>query len=170
MTLQVRSRWRNFQDRLLSELRLAGASTVELANAIPERFLPEYNAQFAKPARQAGVAYRKLDVRLDLDYIFALRYEHVVNPDHTIAVGTGLRVQLPALAGHRYAGKKVEVCHQPNGDMKVYLERRLLHCQAAESGAGPVRAQDMRRSNGPRKKKPAKIYAFAGRAAILRMP
>ena len=97
----------------------------------------------------------------------ALRYERVVNPDHTIVVGAGLKVQLPSLPGHRgYAGKKAEVCQQPNGDVKVYLERRLLHCEAAEPGAGPVRAHDLRRRAGPHKKKPLKTYTFAGRAAI----
>jgi transposase len=159
--------WRTFQDRLVSELRLAGARTEQQANAVLERFLPEYNQQFAKLARQTAVAYRKLDARLDLDYIFALRYERMVNPDHTIVVGAGLRVQLPALTGQKgYAGKEVEVCQQPNGDVKVYLQRRLLHSETAEAGAGPVRARDMRRRAGPRKKKPLKTYSFAGRAAL----
>jgi hypothetical protein len=96
-----------------------------------------------------------------------LRYERLVNPDHTIIVGAGLRVQLPALAGQKgYAGNEVEVCQQPNGDVKVYLQRRLLHSETAEAGAGPVRARDMRRRAGPRKKKALKTYSFAGRAAI----
>ena len=113
------------------------------------------------------MAYRKLDARLDLDYIFALRYERVVNPDHTIVVGAGLRVQLPALVAQRgYAGREVEVCQQPNGDVQVYLDRRLLHNEKAEPGAAPVRARDMRRRGGPRKKKPVKTYAYAGRLAI----
>jgi transposase len=164
---RVERLWRTFQDRLVSELRLAKACTLEEATTVLDSFLPEYNPQFARPARQAGVAYRKLDARLDLDYIFALRYERVVNPDHTIAVGAGLRVQLPALAGHKgYSGKKVEVCQQPNGDVKIYLERRLLHSEVAEPGAAPVCARDMRRRSGPRKKKPLKTYTFAGRAAI----
>ena len=164
---RVERLWRTFQDRLTSELRLAGATTLEQANAVLERFLEEYNEQFARRAAQPGVAYRKLDARLDLDYIFALRYERVVNPDHTIAVGAGLRVQLPALPGRAgYAGKKVDVCQQPNGDVKVYLDRRLLHEEAAEAGAAPVRAQDLRRTSGPRKKQPIKVYAFAGRLAI----
>jgi hypothetical protein len=164
---RVERLWRTFQDRLVSELRLAGARTVEQANVELERFLPDYHAQFAQPARQAQVAYRKLDARLDLDYVFALRYERVVNPDHTIVVGAGLKVQLPAWTAHQgYAGRKVAVCQQPNGDVKVYLDRRLLHSQGAEPDAGPVRARDMRRRTGPRKKKPLKTYTFAGRAAI----
>ena len=164
---RVERLWRTFQDRLTSELRLAGACTVAQANAVLERFLAEYNQQFAKPAPQAGVAYRKLDARLDLDYIFALRYERVVNPDHTIVVGAGLRVQLPALANHAgYAGKTVEVGQQPNGDIQVYLNRRLLHEEAAEPGSAPVRARDMRRTSGPFRKKPVKTYAYAGRMAL----
>ena len=164
---RVERLWRTFQDRLVSELRLAAASTVEQANTVLERFLPEYNRQFARAASQPGMAYRKLDARLDLDYIFALRYERVVNPDHTIVVGAGLRVQLPELPGHQgYAGKKVEICQQPKGDVKVYLERRLLYSEAAAPGSAPVRAQKMRRAAGPRKKKPIQVYTYAGRAAI----
>lgn len=164
---RVERLWRTFQDRLASELRLAGARTLDQANAVLERFLPEFNQQFAQPAGQAGVAYRKLDRRLDLDYILAFRYERVVNQDHTIVVGDGLRVQLPPLPGRTgYARKKVEVCQLPNGDLKVYLDRHLLYAEAGRPDSPPVRARDMRRVSGPHKKKPLKTYAFAGRLAI----
>lgn len=158
--------WRTFQDRLRSELRLAGASTLAEANAVLERFLVQYNAQFARPPRQTARAYRPLDRRLDLDYIFSLRYERTVNPDHTVAAWPGGTVQLPSLPGRRgYAGKKVEVCQQPNGDLRIYLNRRLLQVQAAPADAPPVRAQKLRRRGSPRKKKPIRIYTYAGRAA-----
>jgi hypothetical protein len=164
---RVERLWRTFQDRLCSELRLAGACTLEQANAVLERFLPEFNLGFPKQPAQAGVAYRKLDRRLDLDYIFSFRYERVVNQDHTIVVGDGLRVQLPPLPGHKgYAGKKAEVCQLPNGDVKVYLDRRLLYAEAGGPDSPPVRSRDMRRVTGPLKKKPLKTYAFAGRLAI----
>lgn len=164
---RVERLWRTFQDRLVSELRLAKACTAEQANAVLERFLPEYNRQFPKPARRSGSAYRKLDRRLDLDYIFSLRYERSVNQDHTIAALPGLTVQLPPLAGQRgYAGKQVDVCQQPNGDLKIYLDRRLLHTQAAPADAGPPRAQNRRRRLAPRKKKPIRVYSFAGRPAL----
>ena len=41
---RVERLWRTFQDRLTSELRLAGASTVEQASVVLERFLPEYTS------------------------------------------------------------------------------------------------------------------------------
>ena len=42
-----------FQDRLVSELRLAGARTIQQANAVLRDFLPRFNAQFHVPAQQA---------------------------------------------------------------------------------------------------------------------
>lgn len=132
-----------------------------------ERFLPEYNQRFAKPAHRLGLAYRKLDRRLDLDYIFSLRYTRTVGNDHVITAIPGVLIQLPPLAsGRGYAGKKVELCHQPNGDFHVYLDRRLLHVEPAPPHAGPVRAQVLRKSTAPRKKKPIRIYTYAGRPAL----
>ena len=49
---RVERLWRTFQDGLVSELRGVKASTVEQAKAMLERFLPEFNQQFAQAARQ----------------------------------------------------------------------------------------------------------------------
>ena len=168
---RVERTWRTFQDRLTSELRLAGAATLEQAQAVLARFLTEYNQQFAKPARQTSLAWRKLDSRLDLDYIFSLRYERVVGKDHVIAAVPDMPVQLPAPAsGLGYAGKQVEVCHQPNGDFHIYLNRRLLHIEPASPDAGPVRAHPFRKHTGPQKKKPVRIYTLGGRPATAVRP
>jgi transposase len=158
--------WRTFQDRLISELRLACARTLEQANAVLTGFLQDYNRQFAKPPQRSGSAYRRLDRRLDLDCIFSLQYVRKVANDHVIRVGPGLKVQLPPLAaGQGFAGRNVLVCHAPDGHVRVYLEDRLLFEQAADPWDGPVRALDMKRSRAPRKKKPLRIYTFAGRPA-----
>ena len=164
---RIERTWRTFQDRLISELRLAGAATLDQASVVLARFLAEYNVRFAKTAARRGVAYRKLDARLDLNYIFSLRYERTVGKDHVITAIPGVTVQLPALAsGQGYAGKKVEVCHQPAGDFHIYLNRRLLHIEPALPAAVPVRAHPFRKSTAPKKKKPVKIYSYAGRPAI----
>jgi transposase len=156
--------WRTFQDRLISELRLAEARTLEQANAVLATFLEHYNRQFAKPPQRAGAAYRKLDRRLDLDRIFSLQYVRKVANDHVIRVGPGLKVQLPPLsAGKGFAGRDVLVCHAPDGHVRVYLDDRLLWQQAADPWGGPVRAFDMQRPKAPRKKKPLRVYPVAGR-------
>ena len=50
-----------FQDRLVTELRLASASTIAEAQTVLERFLPRFNARFAVAARQPAPAWRPLD-------------------------------------------------------------------------------------------------------------
>lgn len=164
---RIERTWRTFQDRLNSELRLAGANNLEQANAVLVQFLAEYNGRFGKTAANPVPAWRKLDSRLDLNYIFSLRYERTVGKDHVITAVPGVLIQLPPLAsGRGYSGKKVEVCHQPNGDFHVYLDRRLLHIQSAAPDAGPVRAHSFRKTKAPRKKQPVKVYKYAGRPAL----
>jgi hypothetical protein len=51
--------WRTFQDRLRSELRLAGSRELEQANEVPDGFLPGYNRLFAQPVREAGNDFRR---------------------------------------------------------------------------------------------------------------
>ena len=76
-------------------------------------------------------------------------------------------IQLPPLpTGRGYAGKKVEACHQPNGDFHVYLDRRLLHVEPASADVGAVRAQPFRKRKAPYKKKPVRIYKYAGHPAL----
>lgn len=160
---RIERTWRTFQDRLISELRLAGAATAEQANEVLLRFLPAFNDRFGRTAARAGSAYRKLDPRLDLNYIFSLRYERVVGGDHVVNAIPGVKIQLPPLAsGRGYAGKKVDLCQQPNGDFHIYLSGRLLHIEAAAPDAEPVRAHAMKRSQPKRKKKPLIVFKPGG--------
>lgn len=47
---RIERAWCTFQDRLVSELRLAGAATLEQANRVLVPFLADYNQRFGKPA------------------------------------------------------------------------------------------------------------------------
>ncbi len=162
--------WRTFQDRLGSELRLAGARTVEQANALLTRFLPPFNAAFRKLPRRPGSAYRKLDPHLDLDYICSFRYPRTVGNDHVIPALPGVPVQLPPLARNRgYAGRKVEVCQQPSGDLLIYLQGRLLQRVSAPPHAPPVRAHSSKRRSAAHQQ-PCRIYNYAGRPALAIAP
>ena len=50
-----------FQDRLVTELRLADATTIDDANHVLESFLPRFNGRFKVPARESEVAYRAVN-------------------------------------------------------------------------------------------------------------
>ncbi len=75
-----------WQGRLPQELRLAGITTVEAANAyLRERYIAEFNTKFTAPAREKGTAFRKT-ARADLNWIFTVQTERVVGKDNTVAI------------------------------------------------------------------------------------
>ena len=55
-----------FQDRLVTELRLADARTIDQATAVLQGFLPRYNARFAVQPEHPEPAYRLTDPDLCL--------------------------------------------------------------------------------------------------------
>ena len=79
-----------WQGRLPQELRLAGITTVEGANAfLRDRYIGEFNAQFSVAAAEKGTAFRRTS-RSDLNWIFTVQTERVVAKDNTVAMGDRL--------------------------------------------------------------------------------
>ena len=75
-----------WQGRLPQELRLAGITSVEGANRfLRERYIEEFNAKFSAPAAQKGTAFRRTG-RSDLQWIFSVQTERVVDQDNTVAI------------------------------------------------------------------------------------
>jgi transposase len=82
---------RNFgtwQGRLPQELRLAGITTVEGANAfLREKYIAVFNTKFSVAAAETGTAFRRTG-RGDLNWIFTVQTERVVAKDNTVAIGS----------------------------------------------------------------------------------
>jgi transposase len=75
-----------WQGRLPQELRVAGITTVEGANAfLRERYIQEFNARFSMPAAERGTAFGRT-ARSDLNWIFTVQTERVVEKDNTVAI------------------------------------------------------------------------------------
>src|SRR5467141_1378683 len=73
-----------WQGRLPQELRLAGRRTLEEANRfLREQYIGEFNRRFAVPAVESGTAFVPAR-RRDLDRVFSLQHERVVNRDNTV--------------------------------------------------------------------------------------
>ncbi len=73
-----------FQDRLVAELRLAGASTLVEANRVLADFLPRFNERFGVPPQQMESVYRPADPKLDLAAILCCRNTRKVARDNTV--------------------------------------------------------------------------------------
>jgi transposase len=78
---------RNFgtwQGRLPQELRLRQITTLEAANTfLHQIYRDQFNRKFARPPAQPGTAFVPLR-RQDLDRVFSIQHERVVNKDNTV--------------------------------------------------------------------------------------
>lgn len=130
-----------FQDRLVAELRLAGAATLEEANQVLTRFLPRFDERFGVPAAQPESAYRPVDPELDLGSVLCIKELRRVAKDNTVQYH-GRTLQLfPDQERPCYAGARVEVQERLDGSLLVRHQGKFLTPQDAPPLAAQLRAQ-----------------------------
>jgi hypothetical protein len=163
---RIERAWRTCQDRLVSELRLAQATTLAHANRVLAAFCADYNQRFARPAADAACDFRRLPRRFDLARCLSLHYQRVVAADHTVTLGAHA-IALPPLPGHRgYAGETLELSHQLDGTMRVYRGDALLVAlplpleEHAQRRPVPITSAQKRKTPMPR------IYNLSGRPTL----
>jgi transposase len=163
---RIERAWRTCQDRLVSELRLAHATTLSHANAVLDRFCADYNQRFAHPAAEAACDFRRLPRRFDLNRCLSLHYQRVVSADHTVTLGAH-SVALPPLPGQRgFARETVELSHQLDGMLRIFRGDRLLTTLplALQEHADPRPA--ILTTAQKRKTPMPRIYNLSGRPAL----
>ncbi len=134
---------RNFgtwQRRLPQELRLHGMTTVDEANRfLRESYIAEFNRRFAVAAAQPESAFVPARGK-DLERIFAVQHERVVNRDNTVSVG-GRVLQIDRVLWRgTLAGCRVLVCEHLEGSVSVYYGPHLVgrfsrECQETKAAA-----------------------------------
>jgi hypothetical protein len=123
---RVERLWGTLQDRLVSELRLAGARTVAEANAVLEQFREHFNRRFAVAASVARPAWRKPPRGLELERACGFYYAATVLNDNTVRIG-GQVIDIPPGPRNRgYAHARVEVRQLLDGSWRVYYQDRLI--------------------------------------------
>lgn len=126
-----------WQGRLPQELRLAGITTVEQANAfLNERYIGEFNAKFTVAAKEKGTAFRKTS-RTDLNWVFTIQTERVVGKDNTVAVGDRVWQLEKSRFRHSLAGTTVTIHEHLDGNVSIrYGPHVVGRYTADESPAG----------------------------------
>ena len=134
------------QDRLVTELRLAGAATIDDANHVLDDFLPRFNERFGVPPEHAETAYRVLDPGMCLDTVLCLKYRRRVGRDNTVKYRWRTLQLLPDSARPSYARSVVNVLEGLDGRLAVQHEgalsspprkRRHVQVSCAASTRGP---------------------------------
>ena len=151
---RVERLWGTLQDRLVSELRRAGARTCAEANVVLSRYVPRHNRRFAIAPKETTPAWRSVRPGLDVVRICAFHYLATVLNDNTVRL-QGQTIDIPPGPSARgYAKKHVDVVQILEGSWRVYWNQTLI--ATAAGSTGEVRAL-------PRKKRSATDRAF-GRA------
>ena len=133
--------WGTFQDRLVSELRLASICTREGANQFLQTYLPTYNTQFARSPAETDSAYRPLPAKLDLNVIFAFQYSRIVANDNTVRVGA-TTVQIPDNTERSsYAKAKTLFCVGLDGSIVVLHNGRRVAYMPSKNPKADIRAE-----------------------------
>jgi len=84
---RVERLWGTLQDRLVVEMRLAGVSSIEEANAFLERFMPRFNDRFAVLPREPEHAFRPAPSPEVLERVLCIKEQRKASNGSTISYG-----------------------------------------------------------------------------------
>jgi transposase len=125
---------RNFgtwQGRLPQELRLRGITQLDQANEFLRGYVKEFNARFRVAAAHTGSAFVALR-RKNVDDIFSVQQERVVNQDNTVHVDNRVFQIEKTRWRNTLAGMTVEMHEHLDGSVTIHY--------------GPARSRRKRRS------------------------
>lgn len=142
---RIERQWGVFQDRLVVDLRLARANTLEQAREVLKGFLKEYNQRFCLLPKQAAAVFRKAPPKAVLHNILCLKETRMVKKDHTLSFD-GLVLQIPFCKKYPcIADRQVEVRQYRDGHLEIGYRgsivarfspeaiRRLLNTRSVQS-------------------------------------
>src|SRR5215471_14242482 len=116
--------WGTFQDRLVSELRLARAQTKPQAQKVLQRYLPEHNRKFSKPALSEP-AWRKAN-STQIERALCFKQKRTVAKDHTVTF-EGSLFQIPKPSPYRsYANKRIDVHVLLDGAVEFFYQNQKI--------------------------------------------
>jgi transposase len=155
--------WSTLQDRLTKELRLAGVTTWEAANAFLPGFIERYNGRFVQAPQDPQSAWVPLPADLDFPYYFAVRETRTVRADHCIRFAGQLLQLLPGPKDPSLVDQHISVHVIPEGEIYLYHGKRQLSYQpvtAAQARPTPPSAEQRPPKPPPDPKGKAKQRAW----------
>jgi hypothetical protein len=104
---------------LPQELRLAGITELEEAKRfLGERYIAVFNEKFKVAAMEKGTAFRRT-ARSDLDWIFTVQTERVLNKDNTVAIADRMWQLEKSRFRSSLAGCTVTIHEHLNGTISI---------------------------------------------------
>lgn len=143
---RVERLWGTLQDRLVSELRLAGARTAAEANKVLRQYRKEHNERFAISAKSPASAWRARPELSRIDDVCSVHRLRLVANDNTVRVDRRV-IDIPKHPSRAtFAGCEVLICHHLNGRYTVIHQGQRI---ASARGKPPTEAgNEPRTSSG----------------------
>ena len=138
-----------FQDRLVTELLLPGASTISEASLVLQEFLPLFNARFAVAAEQPEQSYRPMPEELSLIETICLKDTRNVARDNTVKYQWRVLQLLPGEERPSYAGLRVDVLERADGELLIRCQGETVDYQEGPPPASTLWGADTGCSPGP---------------------
>jgi hypothetical protein len=126
------------QDRLVKELRLAGASTLAEANEVLEKvFLPWFHRHCTVAPQSPNDAHRPLHPSMNLKAILSMQHKRTVTNDYTIRLDNQLYQLLPPpVPGLR--GGRLTVQKRLDGSLHLRFKGQYLPYKVLGAAKDPV--------------------------------
>jgi hypothetical protein len=125
---RVERLWGTLQDRLVSELRLVGASTAADANRVLKAYRSEHNARFAIAPQDSHYAWRPAPDKATAEMLCGVHHIRKVANNNTVRIGKQV-IDIPKRAGApraTYAKTYVTVRHLLDGGYRLYFQGELI--------------------------------------------
>ena len=135
---RVERKAETFQDRLVTELRLADARTIDQTTAVLQDFLPRFNARFAVQPEHLEAAYRPVATDRCLSETLCFKHTRKVARDNTVKYHWRVLQLLPDRERPSYAGLRVEVLERPDGELIVQYQGHSVAMQEPPPRMGAV--------------------------------
>lgn len=147
--------WGTFQDRLIIELRLLGASTMGEANRVLPKLIAKHNAKFAVEPKEKAHAYRSLSDDVDLTYVFATREQRQIGPGQTLSYG-GSIYTLATNTGPTFEPRTlVEVRETPQGEVVIFHQGKAIALRKTEKPIRQMKEPQKKKASSAQPRKPA---------------
>jgi hypothetical protein len=144
---RVERLWGTLQDRLVAELRLGAAGSIEDAELVLAGYLSRHNERFGVSPTDPTPAWRPWDLAHPPESVFCFHYPRRVASDSTVSwAGRSLAVPR-ATDGRAWSGRAVVVEERLDGSLWVGHGEQLLPLAPAPDRPAVLRARRMSRDS-----------------------
>jgi len=151
---RIERAFETLQDRLTKELRLAGISTLEQANAFLVTYLPKYNARFGVKSFKRTNLHRPVRKSLKLNEIFCIKEFRTISNGFTFQ----WRARKFFIKNPSITMKKQRVCIMEYFDGSIKLKLKNKYLQFVEITGKDIKAINDSQKAAQKLIKKARVY------------